>query len=118
MATPKPMTDLPSSSEQLAALLNEHGYETNPQGLARKDYSDYEISSDSELAFVDINADSVRTNGKVPKRPIRLLFYLAAGDDGSVSWKLESVRELTTGEESKCLNRYLGTPEENAPWPP
>lgn len=118
MATPQPKIALPSSGEQLAALLKQNGYETNPRGLARKDYSDYVISSDDEKAFLDINADSVRRNGNVPKRPIRLWFYLADETDGSVVWKLESVRELTTGEESKCLDRNPTIPEENAPWPP
>jgi hypothetical protein len=117
MATLQPMTDLPSSGEELAALLREHGYDASPLGLARKDRSDYVISPEKEIAFLDINADAVRRNGKVPERPIRLTFYLAV-HDGSVLWKSESVSELESGVESKCLDRNPDTPEENAPWPP
>jgi hypothetical protein len=109
--------NLPSSSEELAALLKQNGYDTNPGGLARKDRSGYEISSNKETAFLDINADSVRRSGKVPKRPIRLTFYLAV-HDGSVLWKLESVKELESGEETTCLDRNPGAPEEDAPWRP
>ena len=117
MATPQP--DLPSSSEELAALLKENGYETNPRrGLTGNDRSDYVVSSNKESAFLDINADAVRRDGKVPERPIRLKFYLAVHANGSVLWELEFVRELSCGEESKCLDRNPNTPKENAPWAP
>jgi hypothetical protein len=114
MVTPQ----LPSSSEELAALLKKNGYDTNPRGLARNDQSDYVLTPNREEAFLDINADAVRRGGKVPKRPIRLKFYLAVHADGSILWELASVRELTDGEESKCLDRNPHTPEENAPWTP
>jgi len=111
-----PPLNLPSSSEELAALLKKNGYDTNPRGLARNDRSDYFFSSNRESAYLDINADAVRRDGKVPKRPIRLKFYLAVHADGSVLWELEYVRELLGGQESKCLDRNPHTPEENAPW--
>ena len=106
------------SSEELAALLKENGFDTNPRGLARNDRSDYALTPNQEEAFLDINADAVRRDGKVPKRPIRLKFYLAVHPDGSVLWEFESVRELSGGQESKCLDRNTHTPEENARWTP
>ena len=108
---------LPSSGEELAALLKENGYDTNPRGLARNDRSDYVFSSNREEAFLDINADAVRRDGRVPKRPIRLKFYLAVHANGSVLWELEYVRELLGGQESESLDRNPHTPE-NAPWTP
>src|SRR6516162_3755248 len=108
---------LPSSGEELAALLKENGYDTNPRGLARNDRSDYFFSSNRESAFLDINADAVRRDGRVPKRPIRLKFYLAVHANGSVLWELEYVRELLGGQESESLDRNSHTPE-NAPWTP
>ena len=112
-----PPLNLPTSSEELAALLKKNGYDTNPRGLARNDRSDYFFSSNRESAYLDINADAVRRDGRVPKRPIRLKFYLAVHANGSVLWELEYVRELLGGQESESLDRNPHTPE-NAPWTP
>lgn len=102
------------SRDEVQHFLTEHGYTSNPKGLAPPFPVDY-ISESEGLAYLDINADAVRKGNEVPKRPVRITFYKIF--DGKLSlWKLKSVQELAPGIESKALDRDRLTPK-ISPWP-
>jgi hypothetical protein len=108
---------LPLTSNNLAEILKEHGYETHPKGMAIPLGVDIEKSGDGKTAYFDVNADAVRKNGEVPERPIRLTFESASTSGAAEVWNLKSVAELEPGVASKALDRQPETPKKSAPWP-
>jgi hypothetical protein len=114
-----PMSELrlPLTSQRLAGILKEHGYDTHPKGMAQPLGMEIEQSGDGKTAYFDVNAEAVRKNREVPDRPIRLVFDRAGTRGELPVWKLKSVVELTPGMESKALDRLPETPRKNVPWP-
>lgn len=104
----------PFSREDIREFLAEHGYTTNPEGLAQPFPVDF-VSETQGVAYLDINADAVRKGDEVPDRPVRVTFQMVF--DGSFKrWKLKSVEELAPGIKSKALDREQITPK-ISPWP-
>ena len=106
---------LPLTSEKLAEILKEHGYETHPEGMTQPLGVEIKRTSDGKTAYFDVNAEAVRKNGEVPERPIRLTFERTTGP--APVWNLKSVAELAPGVDSEAEDRQPNTPKRNAPWP-
>lgn len=104
----------PFTSQNIAGILEEHGYTANPAGLIQHCHPDFTFEGDS-LAWLDINAIAVRKGDIVPDRPIRITF-LSEFDGAFAQWKLHSVGELPAGMPSRALDREDDFPK-TSPWP-
>jgi hypothetical protein len=104
----------PFSSDDIRYFLAEHGYTSNPKGLAQP-FPVHYVSESKGVAYLDLSADAVRKGDEVPDRPVRITFH--KDFDGTFThWKLKSVEELAPGVESKALDRHRDTPKVS-PWP-
>jgi hypothetical protein len=104
----------PFSRDDIRDFLAEYGYTSNPKGLTQPFPVDF-ISESKGVAYLDVNAETVRKGNEVPDRPVRITFHKIF--DGAVtSWRLKSVEELASGVETKGLDRHPDTPKV-APWP-
>jgi len=99
----------PFTREGVECCLAEYGYTSNPEGVAQPFPVDYVFESDG-VAYLDVNADAVRKDSKVPRRPVRITIRKTL--NGTYTrWTLKTVEELPPGVKSKALDRQEDTPK-------
>jgi hypothetical protein len=99
----------PIRKEEVPEILERFGYTSSPGGFA--DFSPESFVTIDDVSYLDVHADAVRKSGRVPRRPIRIMFKKIV--IGPANWKVLSAGELAPGIESKAHDRSL---PEYSPW--
>jgi hypothetical protein len=102
---------LPPGPLELATILANFGYETDPEGMAQHLPRNVYPTHDSAGRYFDVNAGAVRINGEVPDQPIRVTFDWA----GTGLWNPKSAEEIAMGEDTDAEPR--GDMPKRSPWP-
>lgn len=102
--------------DQLVEFLIQQGYRTHPRGIIEHYPVDWTVESGG-VAYLDLNADALRSGNEVPDRPVRVTAHLEEYGGGFSRWKLESAKELPAGVKSKALDKDPGTPKLSPSWP-